>query len=288
MAGYVKLFSSILDSTVWDTPPAVTKVWITLMAMADRDGVVSSSLPGLAKRARVDIATTEKALGLFMSPDKYSKTPDYEGRRLAVVEGGWVLLNYAKHRELMSREDAREKNAERQRRWRENHPVTPRNGEPLHVTLGDANNDIASAASDPSASPSADLDPSVEVDPISSGGEAAPPPTPPAVTPIDKVLLTYPCVGPVRAWDLTASKVKHWRSLFPDLDLGKECRAALAHVEATPSKRKTANGMDRFLVAWFTRTQNRGVGRGASSAQVSRGEKTQENVGDWLNRKAKK
>lgn len=152
MAGYVKMFQSILDSTIWKQPAAITKVWLTMMAMSDRDGVVTAAVPGLADRAHVSIATAEKALGLFLAPDPYSKTPDNEGRRIEVVRGGWRLLNYEMHREMMSSDDQRTKNADRQQRWRDrqrNGVVTLRNTE-CDNTESDS---LSSASSGPSGSP---------------------------------------------------------------------------------------------------------------------------------------
>jgi hypothetical protein len=119
MAGYAKLFSSILASTVWDTPPAITKVWITMMAMADQDGVVEASVPGLAHLARVSRQDCDEALRIFLGPDPDSRTPDNDGRRIEVVPGGWRLLNHAEYRDRMSPEDIREKATERKRRQRE-------------------------------------------------------------------------------------------------------------------------------------------------------------------------
>lgn len=143
MAGFVKLFQSILDSTIWKATPATKVVWVTMMAMADRDGFVSASVPGLADRAKVSLKLTEKALALFLAPDPYSKTPDNEGRRIEVVPGGWRLLTYEKHREMMSAEDQREKNAKRQQRWRNRH----RNAVTDGVTLDNACHDISEAES---------------------------------------------------------------------------------------------------------------------------------------------
>jgi hypothetical protein len=74
-------------------------------------------------------------------------------------------------------------------------------------------------------------------------------------------LLTFPCDGEPKQWGLTKGQVDHWGSLFPSLDIMAECRAALAWCEANPSKRKTAGGMPRALVAWFGRSQNRGNGQ---------------------------
>jgi hypothetical protein len=144
MAGYTKLFESIVRSSVWDLDSDTTKVWVTMMALADRDGVVEASVPGLAHEARVPLAKTQQALDLFLSPDPYSRTPDHEGRRIVVVRGGWRLLNHAYYRGLMSQEDQREKTRERVRRHREkkkqgDQDVTP------DVTLCNGCNDIEEA-----------------------------------------------------------------------------------------------------------------------------------------------
>ena len=105
MSGYTKLFGSILDSTVWDLPHATVRVWVTLLAMADRHGEVHAAVPGLAHRARVSLEETETALAAFLAPDKYSRTPDQDGRRIESIDRGWRLINHEKYTRLMSEED---------------------------------------------------------------------------------------------------------------------------------------------------------------------------------------
>ena len=95
---YSKLFGSILDSTIWCESDETRLVWITMLAMADRSGVVNASIPGLASRARVSIENLKKALEVFSAPDPYSRTPDEQGRRIRAVDGGWQLINYGKYR----------------------------------------------------------------------------------------------------------------------------------------------------------------------------------------------
>ena len=116
---YTKLFSSILDSTVWETPLSARVVWITMLAMSDRFGEVAASVPGLAKRAGVTRSECERALALFMSPDPDSRSRESEGRRIEEVDGGWRLINFAKYMDKQSPDDVREKTAERVRRHRE-------------------------------------------------------------------------------------------------------------------------------------------------------------------------
>lgn len=121
MPGYTKLFSSIVGSTIWREKPETKVVWITMLAMADKHGEVSCSVPGLADLARVKIEDCEAALKTFLSPDPYSRTKDADGRRIVEIDGGWALVNYAKYREMADHEDQKRKTAERVRRFRENH-----------------------------------------------------------------------------------------------------------------------------------------------------------------------
>lgn len=161
MAGYVKLFGSILDSTIWRTPPAVTKVWIAMIAMADRFGDVMASVPGLADRARVPRATCEKALRIFLAPDRDSRTERDDGRRIERIDGGWRVLNYEKYREMDGLSDRRRKDAERQRRYY---------GRQKDAASRDT--DVSLTALPPSPSPSPSPSPAAEQ--IRSGVGSAP------------------------------------------------------------------------------------------------------------------
>lgn len=114
---YTKLFEQILESTIWCEPDSVRVVWITMLAMGDKDGNVYASIPGLAKRANVPMPEAQKALDCFLAPDPYSRTVEFEGRRIEPIDGGWKLLNHAKYRNLLS--DEAEK--ERKRIWWQQH-----------------------------------------------------------------------------------------------------------------------------------------------------------------------
>lgn len=94
-------------------------MWVTMLAMSDREGMVMASVPGLADRARVTIAECLVALGVLRSPDEWSRNKADDGRRIVEVEGGWRLLNHGKYRSLMSREERREYNRIKQQERRE-------------------------------------------------------------------------------------------------------------------------------------------------------------------------
>ncbi len=119
MTGYTKLFSSIVHSTIWREADHIRLVWITMLAMKDKDGIIEASLPGLADCARVSIDECKEALEHLMAPDEYSRSPEHDGRRVEAVDGGWILLNHAKYKHKLSGDDLRQKNAERVKRHRE-------------------------------------------------------------------------------------------------------------------------------------------------------------------------
>jgi hypothetical protein len=118
MKSFVKLFGSILDSSIWGEPSHVKLVWITMLAMADKYGEVDASVPGLAKRAGVTRNECDDALQRFLSPDPDSRNPENEGRRIEVIQGGWGLLNHEYYRNLMSKEDQTEQSKIRMQKSR--------------------------------------------------------------------------------------------------------------------------------------------------------------------------
>jgi hypothetical protein len=105
---FTKLFSSITESSVWFEPDHVRLAWITMLAMADRQGRVLASVPGLAHRARIELTQAQDAIATFMEPDEFSRTKEHEGRRIEEIDGGWRLLNYLKFRQLRDEEAAKE------------------------------------------------------------------------------------------------------------------------------------------------------------------------------------
>lgn len=150
---YIKLFSSLVTSTIWMEDDKTRIVWITMLAIADKNGEIQASIPGLARIAGVPVSDTEIAIQKFLEPDEHSRTPDDEGRRIEKIDGGWSLLNHAKYRLMASKDESKTSNAERQRRHRErqkrngrvtlsNAPVTPNNATVTH------DRDIAEAEAD--------------------------------------------------------------------------------------------------------------------------------------------
>jgi hypothetical protein len=100
LAGFSKLFASIVTSSVWVEDDATVRVWIAMLATCDADGLVQGSIPGFANLAKVSVEQMEHAVQRLSAADRYSRTPDFEGRRIEAFEGGWRVLNYPRYREV--------------------------------------------------------------------------------------------------------------------------------------------------------------------------------------------
>ena len=128
---YNKLFTKILDSSIWLESIPTRIVWLTFIAVMDEAGYVQfASVANVAHRARVTLPEAEEAIHILENPDPNSSNPDHEGRRIERVPGGWMVLNAAVHREMVTRAVIKEQTRERVRRHRE------KNGSNADVTQG--------------------------------------------------------------------------------------------------------------------------------------------------------
>ena len=120
---FVKLDKGILTSTLWPDVPA-REVFLTAMLMAEPFevdepiealrvrtieplgftvpkgwyGFVHAAGIGIIRAAMVETDVGLMALERLASPDPESRTPDFEGRRLVRIPGGYLVLNYDRYR----------------------------------------------------------------------------------------------------------------------------------------------------------------------------------------------
>jgi len=136
MTGWTKLHSRIVVSSIWQQPDHVRILWVTMLAMADADGIVEGSVCGLAKMAKLTPEKTQEALNALMAPDPDSSDRT-SGERILETPGGWFIINHANYRDRQTKQQR--ETAERVRRHRErkrqsdpaivtSEPVTPGNG----------------------------------------------------------------------------------------------------------------------------------------------------------------
>lgn len=151
---YNKIFTKILDSSIWLEPDATRIVWLTCIAAMDEDGFCAFAAPAnLARRANVDPKKCAAALSTLESPDPNSSDPEHDGRRLERVPGGWVVLNAAKYRELVTREFSRENTRIRVKRHRDK-----RNTQTVTETLQTVTSNASEAYTDAVSGSEADAE----------------------------------------------------------------------------------------------------------------------------------
>lgn len=135
---FVKLDCGLLDSTLWIDREA-REVFITALLMASpyelkeptpqikvREldhtgfnvpagwyGFVPAAGTGIVRRSGLEPEAGLNALERLGDPDTESRTPDFDGRRLVRVDGGYLVLNFIRYRE----KDAT--TADRSKRYRE-------------------------------------------------------------------------------------------------------------------------------------------------------------------------
>lgn len=99
MSGFTLLWGKILDSSIWIKETKETRLlWITMMAMKDKDGRIQSSLIGLADRAKIKPEECRAALKVLLSPDPDDTSGVEEGRRVREIPGGWEIVNHDMYR----------------------------------------------------------------------------------------------------------------------------------------------------------------------------------------------
>ena len=119
MEMYNKLYTKILDSSIWLEPNPTRIVWITFLAAMDEDGFAQfSSVRNLANRAMVTTEEAEAAVKTLESPDRESANKEHDGRRIERVPGGWMILNANLYRDIVTRTEKLRLNRERVSRYR--------------------------------------------------------------------------------------------------------------------------------------------------------------------------
>lgn len=103
MSGYVPLFDSVLDGTLFGKWPH-TGIWTCLLSQVDQYGEIDMNPALLAAKIGVPVDLLLSCVRDFMQPDPGSRTKDNDGRRLELIDPdardwGWRVINHSKYRE---------------------------------------------------------------------------------------------------------------------------------------------------------------------------------------------
>lgn len=107
---FAKIFSQIFDSSI-AKDHVVRHVFMDLLVLADRDGVVDMTLDAISRRTNVPEEMVHHAIIELTRPDQASRSKEEDGRRLALLDShrdwGWQIVNYDHYRNLIDEESRR-------------------------------------------------------------------------------------------------------------------------------------------------------------------------------------
>ena len=98
--GFTKLFQEIVTSSIWQAPYHVRIVWTSFLAIAGADGIACVSPGSVARLANITEEEAADALVWLTSTDKDSRSPEWDGRRIERVSGGYLILNHSRYRNI--------------------------------------------------------------------------------------------------------------------------------------------------------------------------------------------
>ena len=98
MKTFSLLWSTMLDSSLWLVGTKEAKLlFIAMLALKDKNGVVHKTVLGLAHCAILTPDECRNALVELESPDANSGNKDEDGRRIVPIEGGWRVVSHEKY-----------------------------------------------------------------------------------------------------------------------------------------------------------------------------------------------
>jgi hypothetical protein len=127
---FAKIFAQIFDSTI-AKDYVVRHVFMDMLVLADRDGVVDMTVDAIARRTNVPQELVDHAIKELMNPDLKSRSKAESGARITPIDSGrdwgWQIVNYEHYRNIRDEEARRTYFRDKKREQREREGQTPSN-----------------------------------------------------------------------------------------------------------------------------------------------------------------
>ncbi len=139
MKSFTPLWNGLVDSSIWEEPDHVFRVFMAMLSLKDANHQVTMDGYKLAKRIHMPVDKVEDALKILESPDRRRPDQEFEGRRIKKVEGVWEILNGEFYRQMVSEEMRKARNRRSQAAWRDRQKLKskPLPGETASIKLAD-------------------------------------------------------------------------------------------------------------------------------------------------------
>jgi len=129
---FAKIFSQIFDSSIAEDY-RVRLVFEDFLKLADVDGVVDMTPEAIARRTNVPLDIVKLGIEALEQPDTRSRSAEHDGRRIIRLDEhrdwGWMVVNYAKYRDIRDELDRKAYRAawmQEKRREQREHSVNRR------------------------------------------------------------------------------------------------------------------------------------------------------------------
>ncbi len=124
---YAKIFSSLFDGSMRGKSDLIL-VFVNLLCHADQEGNVDRHWQAIVDETGLSMERVQEAIAELESPDKESRSPDDEGRRIVLIDDhrkwGWHIVNHKHYRDIASEQHRRELTRMRVEKHRSNACVT--------------------------------------------------------------------------------------------------------------------------------------------------------------------
>ena len=180
---------------------------------------------------------------------------------IEIIDNVITIPNWSKHQTLdaYERQKERDRLKKQQARAEKKALISGKSGDASGDKSGDASGDVPTLEED--------IDKEVEVEEennntsLLSGAETPPDPPEPPKPPKQKkpsspVVITIP-LNDKTEYQITEADVAAWKELYQAVDIMQELRKMKGWADANPSKRKTRNGIKRFINGWLSKEQDK-------------------------------
>lgn len=233
---YTKLYRSIFDGSLYGQFEPLT-TFMAMLALANQHGEVDASPERIAGSLGCKLEFVLRGVESLEAPDKRSRTPDEDGRRIIRLlneDGqprafGWRIVNYAKYRAIRSEEERRAY----KRQWdRDNRSRNPTNPTPPDRKRTQVEGEV-------------------EVDAKALKSKS------PARSQFDtgEVIERIPMIGG-EEFEVRESFTKELERLYPAVDIHATLKQMRGWCIGNPTKLKTPRGIRKFITGWCERDQN--------------------------------
>lgn len=256
---------------------AILVIWFKLLCRA---GKMNNS--GVFKMNDMIPYTDEMFAALFRRPLGTVRLAMKTFEQLGMIEirdGVVMIPNWKKHQNLDALEASRAATRNRVAKFREKQRlIAEGNCDDCNVT-GNVTDGVTETSEKRSVTET-DIDRDREEDKeedkesntdrcAESSGESS---TPKAKKPPEPALYSLP-LNDGSTHGVTQSDISRYVKLYPAVDIDQEIRKMIGWLESNPQRRKTKNGVRRFITGWLSREQDRGGSRSAFGSNQRNGSK---------------